>query len=232
MTVARVCAFALVAATTIGCAALAAEDAPKPVSPGQQAADNDFGKLSSDGMKAFGDLRMARLAIFNGETDKAKTLAQDAQTSLGKAKTDDTVFMKAESDLKPHPGAGQDGTAKAAPSTTPVAWIPVDGVMTLGENYVETPRKAAGVAKADAQLKGGDSKKAMETLKLSNVDVNFVEEVAPLAATISGVDKAVQLLDQGHYFEANQALKSVQDGTRFEDVALKSGGKPGAAKHS
>lgn len=232
MSVTWACAFALVAATTIGCTALAAEDGAKPVPPGQQAADRDFGKLSGDGMKAFADLRAARLAIFNGETDKAKTLAQDAQAALGKAKTDDTVFTKAESDLKPHSGAAQDGTAKAAPSTTPVAWIPVDGVMTLGENYVETPDKAAGVAKADSQLKSGDSKKALETLKLSNVDVSFVEEVAPLAATVEGVDKAVQLLGQGHYFQANQALKSVQDGTRFEDVALDSTGKSDPAKHS
>ncbi len=47
-----------------------------------------------------------------------------------------------------------------------------------------------------------------------------VEEVAPLEATISGVDKAAELVDSGHYYEANQALKSVEDGIRFDSDVL------------
>jgi hypothetical protein len=73
-------------------------------------------------------------------------------------------------------------------STTPTAWLPVDGGLTLGEDFVATPAKAAGVAKANDQLKKGDHKQAMETLKLSEIDVAFVMEVAPLDKTISGID--------------------------------------------
>jgi hypothetical protein len=45
----------------------------------------------------------------------------------------------------------------------------VDGSLTLGEDYIETPEKSAGVAKANEMLKKGEHKKAMETLKLGPV---------------------------------------------------------------
>lgn len=57
------------------------------------------------------------------------------------------------------PGSG------ATASTTPTIWIPVDGSLTLGEDYVDTPEKSAGVAKANELLKKGEHKQAMDTLK-------------------------------------------------------------------
>jgi hypothetical protein len=41
-------------------------------------------------------------------------------------------------------------------------------------------------------------------------------EVAPLDKTTSEINKAVQLIDAGKYYEANQALKAVEDGLRFD----------------
>jgi hypothetical protein len=60
----------------------------------------------------------------------------------------------------------------------------------------------------------------MQTLKRAGVDVSFDEEVAPLAKTTAGVSKAEQLLDSGEFYEANQALKGVQDGVRFDVVDM------------
>jgi len=231
MTVPKTCAVALAAAALIGTSALAADPADTAMSPQQQTADKDFGKLSKDGVKAFGELRLARLAIFDGDTAQAKSLIHDAQSALNMAKSDDTVFTKAESDLKPGPGMQQKTTtAGAAPSTEKVAWIPVDGQIALGEDYVASPEKQAGVARADTQLKQGDKKAAMETLKLSDVDVDFTEAVAPLNATLDGVNRAAQLIDQGHYYEANQALKSVEDGVRFDSDIVAA--TPDKASHS
>jgi hypothetical protein len=233
----KTCAIAAIAMSLVSTSAFAADAPSKSPSPDQKAASKDFGKVSTDGMKAFEDLHSARLAIFNGETAKAKTFVESAQTALTKAKADDTVFMKAEADLKPGPGMKQNTTAGAQPSTTAVSWIPVGGQMTLGEDFVATPDKAAGVAKANTQLKSGEKTNALATLKLAGIDVFFVEEVAPLATTTSGVDKAVQLVDQGHYYEANQALKSVEDGMRIDSEVLsanpdKSGGAKSASATS
>jgi hypothetical protein len=65
-------------------------------------------------------------------------------------------------------------------------------------------------------MKQGDHDKAMDTLKLAHVNVVFDVEVAPLEKTIAGVDKAKQLIDNGQYFEANQALKSVENAMRYD----------------
>ena len=188
-----------------------------------QDANKELGKLSADGRKAFHDVRLARLAIFDGQTDQAKKYVDEAKASIAKAKTDDTAFMKAEAALKPRAGLSQRSATQGADdkpmqSTTPTAWLPVDGGLTLGEDFVATPAKAAGVAKANDQLKKGSHKQAMETLKLSEINVAFVMEVAPLDKTISGIDTAAQLIDSGKYYEGNQALKGVEDGVRV-DVA-------------
>jgi len=219
---------ALAASTMLTTAAFSAEQSGKTSgvdtkpSAATQADNQDFRKLSTDGLKAFRDVHLARLAIFDGQPDQAKKYVDEARAAIGKAKTDDTAYMKDEASLKPPAGMSQKtaqaGTDNSAPSKTPTAWLPVDGGLTLGEDFVATPTKAAGVAKANEQLKKGDKKQAMETLKLSEVNVAFVMEVAPLDKTVSGIDSAAQLVDSGKYYEGNQALKGIEDGLRF-DVA-------------
>jgi len=213
-------AIAAIAVLLLDTSALAAAAPTESPSSGHQTSIKDFGKLSQDGMEAIHDIGLARLAIFDGKTAKAKSFIKDSQTALGRAKTEDVVFTKAEADLKPGPGMTQTAPGVAKPSTTPVAWIPVNGQMALDEDYIATPEKAAGVAKANGQIKRGEKTAALDTLKLADIDVYFVEEVAPLEATISGVDKAAELVDSGHYYEANQALKSVEDGIRFDSDVL------------
>jgi hypothetical protein len=217
------------------CAALAAEQpkagsaagATQPTAVTQDA-NKEFGKLSTDGRKAFQDVRLARLAIFDGQADQAKKYVDEAKALITKAKTDETAFMKAEAALKPPAGVSQRTATQGAgdkptQSATPTAWLPVDGGLTLGEDFVATPTKAAGVAKANDQLKKGDHKQAMETLKLAEINVAFVMEVAPLDKTISGIDTAAQLIDSGKYYEGNQALKGVEDGIRFDVADVNSG---------
>ena len=188
-------------------------------SASQQAADHDFGKFSKDGNNAFRAIRDARLAIFDGQANKAKTDIDNAQTALQKAKSDDSVFTKAESELKQPAGMTQSGTTTTA-STTPTAWLPVNGTMAVDEDYAASPAKAKGVAKADTQLKQGDRKSAMQTLKLADVGVVVIIAVAPLQSTLSGIDKAKQLADAGHFFQANQALKAVEDSVRFDEASF------------
>jgi hypothetical protein len=42
--------------------------------------------------------------------------------------------------------------------------LPVDGAMTLGEDYVATPEKCAGVKKANEKLTKDDRKAGMDEL--------------------------------------------------------------------
>jgi hypothetical protein len=217
------CAAAIVAAGLITGTAHAADQTDTKMAPPSQAtttANRDFGKLSHDGFAALRDIRLARLAIFDGNTSDAKQDIDQASDSLQKAESDDSVFIKAESDLKTPDGMAPHATdtssGKAPPNTTPVKWLPVDGAFTLGEDYVATPEKSAAIGKADAQIKQGNHDEAMDALKLAHVNVVFDVEVAPLDKTIAGVNQAKQLVDNGKYFEANQALKNVEDGMRYD----------------
>ena len=216
----RMFAVALLAATAMGSAAFAAD---QPAN--QSTADHDFTKLSTEGLKAFQDVRLARIAIFDGQTKQAKTYVDEAKTAIAKAKTDDTAFTKAESDLKTPPAMAKPGADKVTPSATPVAWIPVDGSLTLDEDYTATPDKAKGVATANEKLKQGQSKDAMEALKLAQINAVFVTELAPMESTMNGIDKAAQLVDSGQYYQGNQALKGVEDGIRFDAIDMTSAPK-------
>ncbi len=240
-------AAALVAATVLGGAAYAAEQATKPAVvqeiAAQKAVDKDVGKLSKDGAQAFRDMHLARIAIFDADPAQAKSLIGKAQAALAKAKTDDAVFTKAEAELKTpaemavakdktatDKTAVADTTAKdatvkdattkdaAAKSKDKVAWVPVDAQMTLGEDFVATPEKAAAVTEANKSLAKGDQKSAIEKLKLAHVDVNFVMAVLPLDKTATDVNQAATLIGQGKYYEANAALKTAEDGMRFDVI--------------
>jgi hypothetical protein len=234
----RSVAAALVAATFLGGAAYAAEQAARPAAtqetPAQKAIDQDVGKLSKDGAQAFRDMHLARIAIFDADPAQAKSLIGKAQAALAKAKTDDAVFTRAEADLRtqsdmaaPKDTATSDKTAAqpAAKDTASkdmtaakVAWVPVDAQMTLGEDFVATPEKASAVNEANKSLAKGDQKGAIEKLKLAHVDVNFVMAVLPLDKTTADVNQAATLIGQGKYYEANAALKTAEDGMRFDVI--------------
>lgn len=222
----RTLALTLVATTMIGGVALANEQAKSLGTPeipaAQRVVDRDVGKLSKDGAQAFRDLHLARIAIFDAAPDQAKADIRKAQEALTKAKTDETLFTKAEADLKAPATkptqAAATASAKAAPSTQPVAWLPIDGQLTLGEDFVATPTKAAAVTDANKSLEKGDQKAAVDKLKLAGIDVNFTMAVVPLAQTTADVDQAASLIGQGKYYEANAVLKKAEDGIRFTMV--------------
>lgn len=241
-------AVALVATTILGGAAYATEQATTPAttheSAAQRAVDQDVGKLSKDGAQAFRDMHLARIAIFDADPAQAKSLIAKAQAALTKAKTDDAVFTKAESELTTPADlaatkakADKTTDAKTADAKTAdakttdaktteikpaskdkVAWVPVDAQMTLGEDFVATPEKASAVTEANKSLAKGDQKRAIETLKLAHVDVQFVMAVLPLDKTTADVNQAASLIGQGKYYEANAVLKTAEDGMRFDVI--------------
>ncbi|MBI5128264.1 MAG: YfdX family protein [Rhodopseudomonas palustris] len=205
-------------ATTALCGAVYAAD--HSTTPDQVAAQ-DFSKLSKDGFAAFQDIREARLALFNGKPDAARKDVNKAMESLEKSKTDDSIFTKAEADLKlPAQVAAAKQSGQSAPSTTPIKWLPVNGTITVQEDYSAVPAKAAALKTANAQLKAGKQKDALETLKMNDVNVAVALEVAPLDATLKGVDQASKMLDTGKYYEANGELMQVENGIRYAVVDI------------
>jgi hypothetical protein len=211
-----------------------ADTAPaKPNSGEGKMADKDFGRLSADGVSAFNDIHLARMAIFDGRTNTATKLVADALASLEKAKTDNTVFMKAESAL--HPSA-QSAPASRSPAgtATPVAWIPIDGEVVLDEDFQAAPEKAAAVVNANKSLEKGEGDKALEAIRLAAVDVNYTMAAAPFEQSLADLTQANQLISTHDYFGASQALRKAESGIRYdeiEDVAnVKGSGKTATGK--
>jgi hypothetical protein len=228
MTYHKSMAAALVLTTILGGTAFAAEQAVQqtgmPISASQKAVDADVGKLSKDGAQGFRDLQLTRIAIFEANPAQAKDMIGKAQAAFAKAKTDDAVFNKAEADLKTPAditgkATAQTQKAEAKPaSKDPVAWVPVDAQLTLGDDFVATPAKASAVTEANKNLAQGDQTGALEKLKLAHVDVNFTMAVLPLNKTMADVDQAATLIGQGKYYEANAILKTAQDAMRFDVI--------------
>ncbi|NEU14436.1 YfdX family protein [Methylobacterium sp. BTF04] len=227
MTRYKLLAASLTASIAIGGAAYAADQATTSSMLHETAIQKDVSKLSVDGAKGFQDLHQARLAIFDADPARAKTLIAQSQAALAKAKTDESVFTKAEAELK-SPPVGKEMAMKNAKEMsneitkadmkTPIAWLPVDGQLLLDEDFVATPQKAAAVSDANKNLEKGDRKGAVEKLKLGGVSVNFTMAIVPLVKTTSDVDQAAKLLDQGKYYEANSVLKQAEDGLRFDVI--------------
>jgi hypothetical protein len=209
--------------TTVLAGAVSAQQTPAASAPAATAATQqkaeaarDFMKLSTDGAVAFRTLHMARIAIFEADPVAAKKMLADARAALAKAKVDSTSFMKAEADLKAPKGMNVTPAAASGPA---VAWLPIDGQLTLGEDFVATPAKAAAVAEANKHLEKGQRKEAIEKLKLADVNVMFTMALAPLDRTMADVDMAAKLMDEGKYYEANAAMKKAEDGVRYDSVA-------------
>ena len=205
--------------TTMLAGAVSAQQTPAAPAPTMQQkaeAARDFMTLSADGAVAFRTLHMARIAIFEADPVVAKKLLADTRAALAKAKVDSTAFMKAEGDLKAPKGMNAAPGAVSAPA---VAWLPIDGQLTLGEDFVATPAKAAAVAEANKHLEKGQRKEAIEKLKLADVNVVFTMALAPLDRTMADVDMAAKLMDEGKYYEANAAMKKAEDGVRYDSVA-------------
>jgi hypothetical protein len=100
----------------------------------------------------------------------------------------------------------------------PIAWIPVDGSITIDEDYSAIPAKKAAVADANKSLKNGDRKGAMEKLKLADINVDVTLAVMPLEQTANKVHQAAGLIKAGKYYEASQNLRQAQDGLRYDVV--------------
>ena len=169
---------ALTIATLLTAGGALAANEPQPVqqksTARQIAVDKEFGKISADGSSAFQDLTLTRLAIFDGRIDAAKKYIDKADTALGKAKTDEALFVKAEADLKSTTTKGAEAKKSAgavAPVTDQqkdqkeelVTWLPVDGSITINDDYTASAPKTAAIAEANK-----NSRMATKKARLKN----------------------------------------------------------------
>ena len=154
-------------------------------------------RMSESGYLAMRAINGARIAIFNDKPELAKQLVAAAADYLDVVSKDDAKYMVSE------------GLAKSGPVSNDL--VPIDGSLFVADTFVTTPEKEQKLADANEKLKSGDSKAAIETLKLAAIDVSMQRILMPVSATIEDVKAAQNLLDNDQFYEANLALKAAVD---------------------
>lgn len=69
-------------------------------------------------------------------------------------------------------------------------------------------------------MKKGESKEALEELRLSQIDVGFNRTWIPFIASEKHLDDAIKLANSDKYYEAGLALKAIEDGYVKDSVSL------------
>jgi acetolactate synthase small subunit len=182
-------------------------------------------KASSEGFMAMRDIRWARAAIFSGHVNAATSFVEHAKQDLAKARKEAgkrTVTL----DVKEQPASkGAKGKSVAIGDL-----ISVDSAVMLSEDFTVTPEKKDTIAKANEHLKKGEVGKAIEVLRAADIGVAVTHILIPVNATEEHVDKAIELLKDQKYYEANLALKAAEDGAIIDTVIASEPAKVGAAK--
>lgn len=181
---------------------------------------NDANKIldtvSKEGHEAWQDLRHARIAIFDGQPQQAEELLEKAKENLATAEKQAPQTTVTVKTVEKMGGKTVDSTKTSETNDL----IRVDTWVGLTEDFVPTPEKASKVKEANEHLKKGEKAKAVEVLREAGIDVSITSLLMPLKSTIKDVDKAISLMKEQKYYEANLALKGAEDGVTTDMVLL------------
>lgn len=182
-------------------------DAAKPadagkLTPKQQAAMKKLDAVSEEGYAAVRGIALARLAIFQGAPDKAKTILTAVNENIGKAQasTADLAAKLAQAD-----------SPKDEIDAVQAGQVPIDFAVGINDDYTMTPENAKHVEAANKHLGSGKTQEAVQELKLANVNVSVIETDAKLPVLAKVVATALSDLDNKNYYEANLSLIKADD---------------------
>lgn len=167
----------------------------------QQAAD--LLKVSHDALLSMRDLHAARLALFNGDPSQARTFVDAASTRIDAAVA-----------------AGEQYAVDVKAPKADDQYVPFNADLSVLDTYLPTQEKSDHIDKANQQLSKGEREKALETLKLGEVNVAISTNLIPVKFAQEHINMAAKLITQGKFYEANLALKAVDDATMIQTVAL------------
>lgn len=180
----------------------AVEDAV--VKASTDAEEANFIKTVDEAYKAIREIRAARIAIFNGTPEEAAKFADEAQKDL----------KVAQDSLTEHALMTKQGTEAGN------GYVPFDASMSLAEGFVPSDEKSSALEKANEHLSAGKKTEAVAALKLANIDVSVSAALLPAAKSLQHVEDAVKLIKEKKYYEANLALKAVEDSVIIESFDI------------
>ncbi len=161
-------------------------------------------EIAVQGLNALRNVQLARVALFQGNPQKAEKLVNHAATLLADDSVDWSKFVR--SDKKTN--LSND------------SYVAIDASMGISEDYVASPEKQEAIKRANKKLEKGDKKGAIEDLRLAGISVMENICLMPLKQTRNAVAEAQKLMGEHKYYEANLALKGAEDGVIMDSTAL------------
>jgi hypothetical protein len=176
--------------------------------PDDTKADQELVKVSEDALLSMRDVHSARLAIFNGQTELARTSVDAAVTRINAAVREGEQYALDVKDPK-----SEDW------------YVPFDASFTVMDVFEPTNTNTRAqdqdhIAKANQHLNKGEQKQAMEELKLGETDTAVSAGLVPVKFAQEQIAEAARLVNDGKYYEANLALKSVDDAVIVQTFAI------------
>ena len=209
-------ALALVASLFVSFAWAQSLDKPQSQAAAKvNAAEQALYTFSDAGNSAMRSIRGARLAIFNGEPIAAVKMMETAKTLIEQAEQGAPTF---DTTLKMVVDGNVVGTRSYVGD---IKSVPIDGQVVLADDFVSTPAKQAHIDKANEYIKKGEHAKAIEELRLGEIDVTFNQSWMPMASSIKHLDQAIKLANQDKYYESSLTLKAIEDSVIVNSVHLR-----------
>ena len=206
--------------------AVAGDSADKAVTEtaAQQQSDEDLIKVSDDALTFMRNVRGARLAIFNGTPDVAQTYVDAAESRVAATIKDADQYTL---DIKPSDKQPDQQSNKDAEE-----YVPFNANLAVAETLEPSAETVKHITRANEHLRKGETKKAVEALKVGNIDVTVASEFVPLKLAKAHIDDAAKLMNEGKYYEANLALKAVEDAVVIQTFGVDAVPKPKAGSNS
>ncbi len=184
---------ALAVAAVLSASAIGAQANTDTVAPYQ--IQKEMLKTADEALTAVTGAHAARLALFENDIETAKTQLSQAHSK----------FLDAEKDAKSLAVADTENPRLEA------KYLPFDMSMALSESFQPTAQNKEALKNAAELMQSGKADNAAEVLRAADIEVSVSAAMLPLAQTADQFDQAQKLVDEGKYFEANLALKSIED---------------------
>lgn len=177
--------------------------APAAETAKTKAAEGDLIRVSEDASATMHSLGSTRLAIFNGRPDDIRTFIHAAATHAAAAVKDADKYAL--------------DTKESLPGDL---YVPFDANLTVSESFVLNEQNAKHLTTANEHLRKGERKEAMEVLKLGEVGTVVSASLMPVKFAKQHIDEAAKLITEDKYYEANLALKAVEDAIVVETYGM------------
>lgn len=161
-------------------------------------------KTADDALSAMTQVRAARIDILENRIDAAKTAVSDATRSLAMAEADIGAL-------------GINGFGASDPD---VEYLPFDMSMSLTETFSETEENKLALQKAYGLFESADPDEAIEVLRIAEIDVSVSTALLPAQESMMHLQDASAFLSEGKYFEANLALKRIEDAVLIDTFEI------------